>query len=309
MVRRVAAVVVHYGDPQRTIRAVLNHWRLGAFSDIVVIANDLRPRPENLENIPCKWLIPSRNLGFGAACQLGAAACPADIYAFFNPHVTIDKISLDHCVLAFDTKNVGIASPYLYHPGSGNPSVDWKYTHCTRTYSRIVRLPVQVPLKRASHDQSIESPAVLIDNDWATGGLVLIRCEVIRDIGWDGSYFLGFEDVDISIRAKKRGWRVVVVPAAIAYHTGESTRTSTTTSYYNMRNSLWFTRRHRSRRIQALLTSYLLLRLCRIAAADVLKRRRPPRARSATRGMLDGWRLCPDNAGALPREPLLSTID
>ena len=303
---RVAAVIVHYGDPQRTIRAVFNHWKLGAFSDIVVIANDLRLRPEDLENIPCKWLIPSRNLGFGGACQLGAKACSADIYAFFNPHVTIDGISLDHCISAFDTKNVGIASPYLYHPGSGNPAVDWKYTHCTRTYSRIVRLPVQVPLKRASHVQSSESPAVLIDNDWATGGLVLIRCEVIRDIGWDGSYFLGFEDVDISIRAKKRGWRVVVVPAAIAYHTGESTRTSTTTAYYRMRNSLWLARRHRGRRIQALLTSYLLLRLCRIAAADVLKRRRPPRARPAIRGMLDGWRLWPGNAEALPQEPLWS---
>jgi len=62
--RRVAAVTVHYGDPRRTVGAVLSHWNLGVFSDIVVVANDLRQRPEGLRNIPSMWLIPSRNIGF-----------------------------------------------------------------------------------------------------------------------------------------------------------------------------------------------------------------------------------------------------
>ena len=39
--RRVAAVMVHYGDHRRTIRAVLSHWDLKVFSRIIVVANDL----------------------------------------------------------------------------------------------------------------------------------------------------------------------------------------------------------------------------------------------------------------------------
>jgi GT2 family glycosyltransferase len=298
-------VLVHHGDLQRTIQAVRNHWKLGVFSDVIVIANDLRQQPEDLKDIPCTWLIPSRNIGFGGACQLGAMTCCADVYAFFNAHMTIDRASVDRCMAAFDVQDVGIASPYLYYPRSEGPTVAWKYTCCTRTYSRILRLPISVPLKDGRVDGEM-SPAELLDNDWAAGAAVFCRHEVIRDVGWDGSYFLSVEDVDICMRAKKNGWRVVVVPSAIAFHTGESTRTSTISAYYAPRNKLWFARKYHDRRVQVLLTAYFLLLLCRVVVADVLKRRRPPRARSATRGILDGWRLLPDNTDALPGEPLWS---
>jgi GT2 family glycosyltransferase len=300
---RVAAVLVHHGDTRRTIRAVLNHWKLDVFSDIIVVANDLRQRPEELKDIPCTWLIPSRNIGFGGACQLGATTCRADVYAFFNAHITIDRASVARCVAAFDVEDVGIVSPFAYYPGSGNPIIDWRYTRTTRTYSRILRLPISVPLTDSRVNGKASLPE-LLDNDWAAGAVIFCRQEVIRDVGWDGSYFLSVEDVDICMRAKKSGWRVVAVPSALAFHTGESTRASTIRAYYAPRNILWFTRRYRDRRIQALLTVYLLLLLCRIALADVLKRRRPPHARYATRGILDGWLLWPDSAEALPGEPL-----
>jgi N-acetylglucosaminyl-diphospho-decaprenol L-rhamnosyltransferase len=303
--RRLAAVIVHHGDLKRTIRAVMSHWKLGVFSEIVVIANDLCQRPDDLNDIPCTWLIPSRNIGFGGACQLGATTCHADVYAFFNAHVTIDRPSVEHCIAAFDIENVGIVSPYIFHPRSGKPVVDWEFTYCTRTYSRVLRLPIQVPLSE-SRVHGKMSPADLLDNDWATGGAIFCRHEVVRDVGWDGSYFLGLEDVDISMRAKRSGWRVVTVPSAIAFHTGESTRTSTVAAYYAPRNNLWFARKYRDRRVQALLTAYFLLRLCRVAAADMLKRRRPPHARPATRGILDGWLLWPDSTEVLRGEPMWS---
>jgi len=303
--RRIAAVVVHYGDQKRIVRAVLNHSRLGVFSNIVVVANDLSQRPEGLNEIPCTWLIPRRNVGFGDACQLGATTCQADVYAFFNAHVTIDKGSVHRCASAFDILDIGIAAPYLYHPGTNKSIVNWNYTYCTRTYSPILRLPIQVPLKngRVSDERD---PVDLIDNDWATGGAIFCRNEVIENIGWDGSYFLGFEDVDISMRAKERRWRVVTVASAIAFHSGESTRKSTASTYYGMRNILWFARKHYARRLRILLTAYLLFRLSRLVAADVLTGRRPPHSRPATRGMLDGWLLRPESSESLAVEPLWS---
>jgi N-acetylglucosaminyl-diphospho-decaprenol L-rhamnosyltransferase len=308
LARRVAAVIVHYGDPRRTIRAVLSHRKLGVFSDVIVIANDLRPKPEALKDVDCTWLIPSRNIGFGGACQLGARTCRADVYAFFNSHVTIDRASVDQCLAAFDVADIGIASPFTYYPRPGNPAKAWRYTYCTRTYSRVLGLPVSVPLKD-SHIVDGLGSAEQLDNDWAAGAVMFCRHEIITDVGWDGSYFLGVEDVDICLRAKKHHWRVVAVPSAIAFHTGESTRTSAAARYYAPRNQLWFARRYRSRRVQALLTAYLLLLLFRIALADILKRRRPSRAKSATRGILDGWLLWPVSTEALVGEPLLQSAE
>lgn len=305
-VRRVAAIIVHYGDPKRTIRAVLNHWRLEVFSDIVIVANDLSQQPEALQDIRCTWLIPARNIGFGGACQLGAMSCPADVYAFFNPHVRIDRPAVGHCISAFDVKDVGIAAPYIHHTGIKGPISDWRNAHCTRTYSRFLGLPIQVPVENRLVDCKSD-PVELIDNDWASGGVIFCRSEVIRDIKWDGSYFLGFEDVDISMRTKKAGWRVVIAPLAIAFHSGESTRTSASSAYYRMRNPLWFARKYHSRTVQVLLTAYILLLVGRLAAGDLLKRRRPTRSRPATRGVLHGWLLWPGSLEALPDEPLWSS--
>jgi GT2 family glycosyltransferase len=305
--KRVTAVIVHYGDLQRTTSAVINHFKLRVFSNIIVIANDLRPRPNALTDSMCTWLIPRRNLGFGGACQMGAMTCRADVYAFFNAHITIDGTSVERCVEAFDVKEVGIASPFSYYPGTGIPTVDWRYARCIRTYSRVLHRPISVPLKD-SHPNGKASLDALLDNDWVGGAAIFCRHEVIRDIGWDGSYFLGVEDVDICMRAKKSGWRVVAIPSAIAFHTGESTRTPAITAYYAPRNQLWFIRKYHDRRVQALITAYLLLVLCRVAIADVLKKRRPSHAKSTALGILDGWLLWPRHTEALIGEPLRANL-
>jgi hypothetical protein len=228
----------------------------------------------------------------------------ADVYVFFNPHVSIDKDAVEACVSAFERDDVGIVAPYLYHPGTKDPMVNWKYTYCMRTYSRFVRMPIQVPSKCAASGISMASLG-LIDNDWATGAVIFCRAEVVRDVGWDGSFFLTFEDVDISLRAKKSGWRVVVVPSAIAYHSGESTRENAISSYYATRNAIWFARRHHSRMIRAMRTIYLSALLPRIAAADVLGRRRPTHAKWAAHGIWHGWLMLPVGSEPLDGEPLV----
>ena len=90
--RSVVAVVVHYGDHQRIVRSIMGHWDLKVYSRIIVVANDLSNRPAELTDDICAWIVPDRNLGFGGACQLAATAWPADVYAFFNAHVTMDDV-------------------------------------------------------------------------------------------------------------------------------------------------------------------------------------------------------------------------
>lgn len=311
--RRAAAVVVHYGDLGRTVRAVLGHWELNVFSRIVVVANDLSMRPAELTDDICSWQIPDRNLGFGGACQFGATTYSADAYAFFNAHVTMDSTSVRNCVAALDIPGIGITAPFVHLPATGNPEVDWKYTYCVRKYSHTARLPIKIPLRQyekydiatgGTGTSARQAAGEVIDNEWVTGCAIFCRSEIIQDIGWDGSYFLTWEDADISMRAIKSGWRVVTAPSALAYHSGESTRSRTLSAYYCMRNPIWFFRKFRSRPRQILLTSYLLLNLFRITAADVLHGRRPRHAPSAARGLLDGWALWPTSKNPLPGEPL-----
>ena len=311
--RRVAAVVVHYGDCQRTVRAVLRHWDLKVFTRIIVVANDLSERPAELTDDICAWAIPGRNLGFGGGCQFAATTCSADVYAFFNSHVTMDSASVRLCVAAFDIPSVGITGPHVHFPINGNPEINWRNTPCIGTYSRTVRLPIRVPLPQPKgHSMTtgdpgtndIQSTGEIIDNEWQIGCAIFCRNEIIRDIGWDGSYFLRCEDIDISMRTRRSGWRVVKVPSAIAHHTGESTQSHALSEYHGMRNTIWFSRKYWSRPRQVLLTFYLFLLLFRITTADGLRRRRPRHAPSAARGIVAGWVLWPSGKDPLPGEPL-----
>jgi GT2 family glycosyltransferase len=50
-------------------------------------------------------------------------------------------------------------------------------------------------------------------------GAFMIHRAVYEEVGgWDCSYFLDFEDVDLGVRLWQRGWRCVTVPEAKVYH-------------------------------------------------------------------------------------------
>ena len=59
--------------------------------------------------------------------------------------------------------------------------------------------------------------------------------------GFDEDFFMVYEDVDISYRARLRGYRCAYVPNAIVHHAGSGTlrRNSEASVYYGQRNLEW----------------------------------------------------------------------
>jgi len=55
--------------------------------------------------------------------------------------------------------------------------------------------------------------------DWGLGACMLLRKEALggQDI-FDGRFFLYFEDVDLCLRLKEEGWKVVYYPEAVMIH-------------------------------------------------------------------------------------------
>jgi N-acetylglucosaminyl-diphospho-decaprenol L-rhamnosyltransferase len=55
--------------------------------------------------------------------------------------------------------------------------------------------------------------------DWVSGSCLLARRVVLESLrGFDESFFLYEEDVDLCRRARQAGWRVVFTPAATILH-------------------------------------------------------------------------------------------
>ena len=78
----------------------------------------------------------------------------------------------------------------------------------------------------------------------ACAGAALYRRQMLDDVGlFDESYFVYFEDVDLSFRMHLSGWRCIYVPIAIVYHMHSATSkvASPFKIYYTERNKLWNT--------------------------------------------------------------------
>lgn len=75
-----------------------------------------------------------------------------------------------------------------------------------------------------------DKPARLVS---ACGASVLIKRELIEDIGFlDDHFFMYYEDVDLSLRAARRGWEIMYEPTSIAYHDHSATTGSHVTAFF-----------------------------------------------------------------------------
>ena len=82
------------------------------------------------------------------------------------------------------------------------------------------------------------------ETELATGCCMLIKKDVLEKIGsFDDRYFLYYEDADLSIRAKKRGFKIVYVPKSVIWHKNAGSvggSGSALQDYYITRNRLIF---------------------------------------------------------------------
>jgi GT2 family glycosyltransferase len=125
----------------------------------------------------------------------------------------------------------------------------------------------------------------------ATGGAVLLRADMLREIGLlDPAYFAYYEDVDLSLRAARAGWRSWYVGGARAYHGYEKSfgPGSPHKKYLLARNHLRVLATHLPLPAAALLVPALALARAGLIAPLELARGRPALARAHLRGALHG---------------------
>jgi len=87
----------------------------------------------------------------------------------------------------------------------------------------------------------------LIETDYISGVCMLVKRSVIEKIGlMPEDYFLYFEDVDWCLRARKIGYKCVLVPKAKIWHKVSSSAKAGSFSYiyYHLRNGLLLAKRH-----------------------------------------------------------------
>ncbi|MGA8277042.1 MAG: glycosyltransferase family 2 protein [Rhodanobacteraceae bacterium] len=165
------------------------------------------------------------NLGFGPACNLGAARAGGDILVFLNPDCLIEAETIAGLrrIIEEDTSLavVGITLCDVDgHPARGNRRREPTLRRAFMTISGLARLEPRWPAFAGVEMLSARVPDASIEIVEAVSGacLCLPREAFERLCGFDQAYFLHCEDLDLCRRARDSGARVAIAGALRARH-------------------------------------------------------------------------------------------
>ena len=174
------------------------------------------------------------NLGFTGGNNVGinhALEQGTDYVFLLNNDTTVESDALTALVKAAEVDSkYGLLTPVIHY--FDKPSEAWfagSRMDLTRgaAYHDNSRVPARTERPR-------EIP-------WASGCAMLVRAAIIQELGgFDDRYFLNWEDVDLSLRVRKLGSKIGLVPSSRIYHkVGRSFAAARGAGYYYyVRNNL-----------------------------------------------------------------------
>jgi GT2 family glycosyltransferase len=222
-----------------------------------------------------------KNLGYGGGANLGlrwAIAQEATYAWVLNNDTTVDPGCIRKLVDTMESNTgYGILSPQISAPiGPEAPYGIWF------SGGRVL-------LGRAAARHSFHGAqgAGVVETDYVTGCAMFIRCATLAEVGlfWE-PLFLYWEDVDLSLRMRRAGWLLGVVPDAQIRHEIHGSISSGTLEYFHFRNAFIIVRAFGSRSTAFAGLLFLIGGVARRWARALLRRRPAPTA--ATRGLLAG---------------------
>lgn len=219
----VSAVVVNYKAPDHLVQCV-HSLRAEGVDDVVVVDNhsgDGSRQALAADDPGARFLDTGANLGYGTAANRGAALATGDLLLVCNSDVVLEPGAVKSLAAVLDAdRRVAIAGPRVENrDGTLYPS--------PRTFPDLgvaighAFLGQVAPGNRFTRRYRMLDwdHAQALDADWVSGACFLVRREAWVALGgFDESYFMYAEDVDLCWRAKRAGWTVAFEPAARVTH-------------------------------------------------------------------------------------------
>lgn len=190
----------------------------------------------------------SENRGFAAACNQGAANSRQDFLLFLNPDTRLMPGSLGQPAHYLrEHERVGIVGIQLIdsegHVARDTARAPTPFSMIGGSLGLDRLLPRAFPSHFATdwaHDETREVDQVM-------GAFFFVRRSVFEALrGFDERFFVYYEDLDFSVRARTLGWSSVYLSAAQAFHRGQGTTDAATERrmFYFARSRIVYARKH-----------------------------------------------------------------
>jgi len=158
----------------------------------------------------------SSNLGYAKGNNIGAALAQGEYLVFLNNDTMVepswlqelvDAVSKDQDVGAAQSKLLVLDRSERVFDSAG----DFIDFYC-------------LAFRRAAGERDFGQYETMEEVFSARGACMLIRHSILKEVGgFDPSFPLEFEDIDLCWRIRLRGYKVVYVPQSVVFHKGYST--------------------------------------------------------------------------------------
>ncbi|MFQ6132007.1 MAG: glycosyltransferase family 2 protein [Armatimonadota bacterium] len=169
-----------------------------------------------------------RNLGFARACNIALNSASGRYLLLLNPDCLLPEDGLLRLMhFADEHPDAGLVGPRLVN---SDGSLQYSARRLPSIKAAILRNTFLGRLFPGSHavDDYLLADwdhGSAREVDWLSGACLLVRRSALKEVGLlDEGFFWGSEDVDLAIRMKTAGWRVLYTPEPTVVHAiGRST--------------------------------------------------------------------------------------
>lgn len=251
---KISIILVNYNTSDHILKCLSSLKSILDFYDheIIIVDNDsIENELEKLKNISdnIKIIHNNVNVGFGAACNIGAKNSLGKYLLFINPDTIFIEDAFPELIKTLENNSeIAVASCALV-----NQHMDYVYSfndfprlkyEFTEAIGSGTHNDIQKKIEFLKNNQS-----KIFECDWVIGAFMFIRKTKFDKVGgFDESFFLYYEDTDLCKRIKDAGNQIVVIPYIKVIHTQMSSVRSPQGEnifYYHLnRSNLIYSHKH-----------------------------------------------------------------
>jgi GT2 family glycosyltransferase len=241
--RGVDAVVVSFNSSDDLHQLLASDVLWASFDRVLVVDNDSSDDSVAIaREAGAEVIALPANRGFAAAANVGLQSSDAELVVILNPDVEIgDPGHVTNLAEHFQRdEEVSVAAPALRLPDGRR-----------QDSARTVPSPMTLALRRRRDPRrGAIDYARLADVPWVVAAFMMVRRrDALAHGGFDERFFLYFEDVDLCVRLRHAGRRVLYDPTVVLdhHHRGESRGSIDSVAFrLHLRSAARFYRRHPS---------------------------------------------------------------